>query len=171
MEDESCDISRIAASAGQALLVLSETYAQAMYRDLVKLATTGSDILLIGGARDLDGVTRIPADASLRHALGGTLTSLNVRMATSWLEYCTSGCLITSNAQVSWRAWAAQSARPERYSRTPMTDEAVVSFIKEMKALYPDSSRTGLLRLLRDKGMACEQKRFADLYASTIGHR
>lgn len=168
---ESDDLPRIAAAAGQLLLVLSETYAQAMHRDLIAVAAAGSDVLMIGGARDLEGMLRIPSNAALRHALGGTLTSLNVRMAASWLEHCAPGRLITPAAHTRWSTWAAQAARPERYARTPMSDEAVIAFIKEMSDLYPGSSRTRLLRLLRDKGMACEQKRFADLYTSTIGNR
>ncbi|MGW4623773.1 hypothetical protein [Streptomyces sp. NPDC004592] len=162
---------QIAAAAGRALVVLSETYAQAMHRDLVALAATGVDAVLIGGATAVDGVTRVPADAALRQALGGTRTSLNVRMAASWLEHCTPGRLITPAGQERWNTWVTEVARPEHYARRPMTDEEVVVFIKEMKNLNPDHSRTRLLRLLRDQGMACEQKRFASLYTSTIGPR
>ncbi|MEW2130638.1 hypothetical protein [Streptomyces sp. NPDC005435] len=169
--DASRPLSQIATAARRALVVLSETYAQAMHRDLAALAATGADVVLIGGACNMDGIVRIPANAALRQALGGTLTSLNVRMAASWLEHCSPGRLITPAAKERWSAWASQAARPERYARRPMSDETVVAFIKEVKGLYPDYSRTRLLRLLRDKGMACEQKRFADLYTSTIGPR
>jgi hypothetical protein len=167
--DGARDLSQIASAAGRALVVLSAPYAQAMHHDLLALADTATDVVLIGGATDLDGVLRVPANASLRHALGGTLTSLNVRMAASWLEHCTPGRLSDPHAQARWHHWAAQTARPERYDRTPVSDETVIAFITEMKRLHPDSSRTRLLRLFRDKGMACEQKRFAGLYTSTIG--
>ncbi|MFD5969932.1 hypothetical protein ACFWGR_27580 [Streptomyces sp. NPDC060311] len=169
--DESRNLPKIAASVGRILVVLSETYAQAMHRDLLALAASGADTVLIGGACDLDGVLRIPANAALRNALGGTLTSLNARMAAAWLQKCTPGRLITPAAKERWSTWVAQAARPERYARTPMSDAAVIKFIKDMKSRYPDSSRTRLLRLLRDEGMACEQKRFAGLYSSTIGQR
>ncbi|MFJ9544155.1 hypothetical protein ACIRPX_44100 [Streptomyces sp. NPDC101225] len=167
--DGSYGLSQIATTAGRALVVLSQTYAQAMHRELLTLAATGADVVLIGGARDLDGVLRVPANAALRHALGGTLTSLNVRTAATWLEHCTPGRLITPAAQARWDAWATQAARPERYTRTPVSDETVISFIQETKHLHPHASRTRLLRLFRDKGMACEQKRFADLYTQTMG--
>ncbi|WP_234343513.1 hypothetical protein [Streptomyces sp. NRRL F-5123] len=167
--DGTGDLSHIAAAAGRALVVLSETYAQAMQHDLHRLAATGAETVLIGGACAVEGILRVPANAALRRALGGTLTSLNVRTAASWLEHCTPGHLITPTAQARWTAWAAEAAHRERYARTPVPDETVISFIKEMKRLHPDSSRTRLLRLLRDKGMACEQKRFADLYMATIG--
>lgn len=169
--DASHQLPQLAATAGQALVVLSETYAGAMRHDLVALAATGADVLLIGGASEMNGVVRVPANAALRQALGGTRTSLNVRMATSWLEHCTPGHLITPAAQARWKTWADQAARPERYSRRPMTNEAVIDFIEKSKDSHPGYSRTRLLRLLRDQGMACEQKRFADLYTATIGPR
>ncbi|MFG2320557.1 hypothetical protein ACQ5JZ_00250 [Streptomyces sp. ZG43] len=169
--DGATDLSQIATAAGRALIVVSETYAHAMRNDLHRLAVTGADTVLIGGAGDVEGILRVPANAALRHALGGTLTSLNTRTAASWLEHCTPGRLISPQGQARWSDWAAQAARPERYARTPVSDETVIAFIKEMKSLHPDSSRTRLLRLFRDKGMACEQKRFADLYTSTIGRR
>lgn len=169
--DASCPLPQIAAAAGRALVVLSETYAGAMHRDLAALAATGAEVVLVGGACELDGIVRVPANAALRYALGGTRTSLNVRMAASWLEHCTPGHLITPSAQTRWKDWADQVARPERYERRPMTDEAVIDFIEKSKDSHPGYSRTRLLRLLRDQGMACEQKRFADLYTATIGPR
>ncbi|MFE2334566.1 hypothetical protein [Streptomyces coelicoflavus] len=167
--DGTHNLPQIAGTAGRALVVLSAPYAQAMHHDLLALADTATDVVLIGGATDIEGIRRVPANAGLRHALGGTLTSLNVRMAASWLEHCTPGRLTDPPAQVRWDDWASQTARPERYDRTPVTNETVIAFIKEAKSTYPDASRTRLLRLFRDKGMACEQKRFADLYTSTIG--
>ncbi|MFC9635275.1 hypothetical protein ACFTY8_40040 [Streptomyces mirabilis] len=167
--DGTSDLSQIATAAGRVLVVISAPYAQAMHHDLLALAATDTDVVLIGGATHLDGILRVPANAALRQALGGTLTSLNVRMAASWLEHCTPGRLTDPDAQTRWHHWATQAARPERYDRAPVPDETVIAFIKEMKRLHPDSSRTRLLRLFRDKGMACEQKRFAGLYTSTIG--
>ncbi|MEU1488441.1 hypothetical protein [Streptomyces sp. NPDC005752] len=167
--DGAHDLSHVATVAGRVLVVVSGTYAHAMQHDLRRLAATGAETVLIGGACEVEGILRVPANADLRQALGGTLTSLNTRTAASWLEHCTPGRLISPQAQASWGAWAAQAARPESYARTPVPDGTVIAFIKEMKSIYPDSSRTRLLRLFRDKGMACEQKRFADLYTSTIG--
>ncbi|MFJ5893359.1 hypothetical protein [Streptomyces californicus] len=154
---------------GRILLVLSETYAQAMHRELTALAAEGYDSVLIGGARDIAGITRIPANSGLRRALGGTLTSLNTRTAAAWLEHCTPGALLTPAAMDRWNAWVEQTAVPESYARTPMTDEEVIAFIREKCAtLQPAPSRTRLLRMLRADNKACEQKRFADLYTRTM---
>ncbi|MFD3536065.1 hypothetical protein [Streptomyces sp. NPDC058664] len=166
--EETTTLSRLAAQhGGRILLVLSETYAQAMHRDLTTLAAQGSDTVLIGGARDIDGITRIPANAGLRRTLGGTLTSLNTRTAAAWLDHCTPGSLLTPAAVDRWNTWVKQTARPEHYTRKPMTDDEVIAFIKEKRALHPTASRTRLLRMLRDADKACEQKRFAALHSST----
>lgn len=167
--DGTRDLPQIAGAAGRALVVLSAPYAQAMHHDLLALADTATDVVLIGGATDIEGIRRVPANAGLRHALGGTLTSLNVRMAASWLEHCTPGRLTDPPARLRWDDWVSRTARPERYDRTPVTDETVIAFIEKAKSTYPGASRTRMLRLFRDEGMACEQKRFAGLYESTIG--
>ncbi|MGA4980085.1 hypothetical protein [Streptomyces cinereoruber] len=167
------DLSRLAAQhGGRILLVLSETYAQAMHRELAALAAGGYDSVLIGGARNIGGITRIPANSGLRRALGGTLTSLNTRTAAAWLDNCTPGTLCTPSAMNRWNTWVEQTAVPETYARTPMSDGEVTAFIREKTAaLQPAPSRTRLLRMLRADGKACEQKRFADLYAQTMESR
>ena len=150
------------------LVVLSEPYARAMAAELRELATAGSDALVVGGVEEVPGLHRVPADAGLRRALGGTLTSLNVRMAASWLEHCQDGQLTSPATRDSWRLWAARESKPERYDRKPMTDDQIMTFVRARLAAQPRLSRTRLLRELRDGGQACEQGRFAELYVRTV---
>ncbi|WP_026360867.1 hypothetical protein [Amycolatopsis nigrescens] len=157
------------AAKGPVLLVLSEVYASVLQFDLVELGKAGSDVLLVGGLTDIEGIHRVPANGALRSALGGTLTGLNVRMAASWLEHCRNGELAGSSTVAAWGRWAASAARTERYDRQPLTDAQVKAFIRQSVQVYPDYSRTKLHRLLRDSGRACEQKRFAALYTETMG--
>lgn len=159
------------ARRGQLLLVLSEVYAKAMAPDLRRLGTLGAEALLIGGSQEFPGLARLRTDATLRDALGGTLTSLNVRMAAAWLERCSTTRLTSPETHKAWQSWASQVAKQERYDRKPMTDEAVIEFIRNSLALHPDYSRTRLLRELRSQNLACEQKRFANLYAATLENR
>ncbi|MGV9761702.1 hypothetical protein ACWDUC_38690 [Streptomyces tricolor] len=149
-------------------MVLSEVYAKAMVAELHALAQVANEALLFGGVEEVAGIHRIPADAGLRRALGGTLTSLNVRMAASWLQHCEDRQLTSAATSNSWRRWAVGESRPEKHNRTPMTDDEVVMFIRQQIASRPGSSRTRLLRLLRDEGQACEQSRFAKLYIQTV---
>ncbi|NYI97127.1 hypothetical protein HNR12_003404 [Streptomonospora nanhaiensis] len=158
------------AKRGPVLLVLSEVYATALNAELCALGEAGDDVLLVGGDRDVTGIQRVPANRALRRALGGTLTSLNVRMAISWLEHCSpAGRLTSSDTTAAWTRWAESVRSPERYDRTPMSDEAVRAFIRVQTEQHPEYSRTRLHRLLRESGRACEQKRFAMLYAQTMG--
>lgn len=154
---------------GPVLMALSEVYAKAMETDIRALAAVASEALIFGGVDEIAGVQRVPADAGLRRALGGTLTSLNVRMAASWLRHCQDGSLTSTATSGSWEKWAASESRPERHNRQPTTDDEVVTFIRQQTASQPGISRTRLLRLLRDEGRACEQSRFADLYIKTMG--
>lgn len=156
---------------GAVLLSLSEVYGNALRDDLSALGAIGAEAVLIGGSADIPGLLRVPARATLRSALGGTLTSLNVRMAASWLRHCAGGKLTTKTTERSWERWAATADKAERYDRTPLSDEAVKDFIRRHAQLHPDYSRTRLHRLLRDAGLACEQKRFAMLYAETMEER
>ncbi|WP_258562999.1 hypothetical protein [Streptomyces phytophilus] len=150
-------------------MVLSEVYARAMDAELYALAAVASEALLFGGVDEVADVHRVPADAGLRRSLGGTLTSLNVRMATSWFQHCQDRQLTSPATVDSWTKWAAGASKLEKHNRTPMTDDEVIAFIRQQVASRPASSRTQLLRLLRDGGRACEQSRFANLYSQTVG--
>ncbi|WP_328871466.1 hypothetical protein OHT76_15815 [Streptomyces sp. NBC_00287] len=156
---------------GAVLMVLSEVYAKAMETELRALAMLGSEALLFGGVEEIGGIQRVPADAGLRRSLGGTLTSLNVRMATSWLRHCQNSQLTSRTTSDSWKKWAAGESKPEQHHREPMTDDEVIVFIRQQTASQPGVSRTRLLRLLRDEGRACEQSRFAKLYVQTMEER
>lgn len=154
---------------GPVLMVLSEVYAKAMEAELRALAEVTSEALLFGGAEELAGIQRVPADAGLRRTLGGTLTSLNVRMAASWLQHCQDSQLTSTATSNSWNKWAATASRPEQHNRRQTTDDEIIGFIRQQTASQPGISRTRLLRLLRDEGRACEQGRFANLYIKNLG--
>ncbi|MER5280110.1 hypothetical protein ABT025_30855 [Streptomyces sp. NPDC002809] len=142
-----------------------------MKADIQGLADVGGEVLLVGGVEKIPGIQRVPSNAGLRRTLGGTLTSLNVRMAASWLEHCEDGRLTSTATSDSWQRWASDVAEPERYNRTPISDEDVMAFIKRENASHPGISRSRLLRALRDGNQACEQSRFANLYIRAMGER
>ncbi|MFD4481496.1 hypothetical protein ACFWPU_36035 [Streptomyces sp. NPDC058471] len=156
---------------GPVLMVLSEVYAGAMEEELLALGSQGGEALLIGGVREIPGVHRVRSDAGLSHALGGTLTSLNVRMAASWLEHSKDNTLTSPATQKAWNEWAAATTKRVQYNREPMSDDDVIAFIQREAVKLPGISRTRLLRALRDEGKACEQSRFANLYTRTMGER
>lgn len=158
-------------SSDTVLLVLSETYARSLEQDLIALADRGGDLLLVGGARDIDGLPRLPANRSLRAELGGTVSSVGLRMARRWLGRRTGTPLYTAKDASTWSKWAQSVARSEIYDRALMTDAQIIECINKLGADEPDLSATRALRRLRDAGIACEQKRFGRIFHSVTDAR
>jgi hypothetical protein len=50
-----------------------------------------------------------------------------------------------------------------------MTDEQLSRLIRRLKGADPDLSATRALRQVRDAGIACEQKRFGQLFREVVG--
>jgi hypothetical protein len=153
------------------LLVLSESYARSMEEDLVSLANRGGDLLLVGGSRDIDGLPRLAADRSLRSSLGGTASSVSIRMARRWLQRRSGPELHCANARTAWSRWASSVARVETYDRKPLTDAELAHLIDQLLVDDPKLSASRALRLVRDRGVACEQKRFGGLFRAQAALR
>lgn len=148
------------------LLVLSESYARAMHEDLIALGRRSGEVVMIGGAEDIAGVHRVPSDRALRAELGGTASSLNLRIAKAWLAQRDDGVLWDAHADRRWTKWCRSVRREERYDRIPAGDAEIVEVIKQLVAQDQTLSATRALRIFRDSGMACEQKRFGRLFRS-----
>lgn len=169
LEDLDGAESLVETAGGKALLVLSENYARAMEDDLRALAAKGGDLLLVGGARDIEGMPRLPADMGLRRQLGGTASSITLRMARRWLARRTSDDLCRRDDFVRWSKWASSRSELERYDREPASDRELRAMIRKLKKADPSLSATRALRALRDSGVACEQKRFGALFREIGG--
>lgn len=159
---------RISELSGLILAVLSTPYARAMDAELRDLGMrTDTDVLLMGGWKDIPGITRIPADRTLRKTLGGTVGSLLPRMAQQWVRLWDGGDLTSESALASWTEWVESASFREHFSRQPLEDRQVIEFIHELRSQEPGVSATIALRALRDAGFACEQKRFGRLFAAS----
>jgi len=106
----------------------------------------------------------IVARSGLTHALGGSLVSLNARVARDVIER---GWITRRTADVAahYRTLGENLAEP-RPGRVKVIDAEVVAFIR---ALRRDEhvSASAALRRFRDTGYACEQNRFGQLFAKT----
>ncbi len=149
------------------LLVLSENYARAMHGDLEELAGRGGDLLLVGGAKTIEGLPRLPADMGLRRQVGGTASSITLRMARRWLAQRESHDVYDLQDARRWSSWAGSVSSLERYDRQPVSDAEVRAHVVRLKTTDPSLSATRALRILRDAGIACEQKRFGQLFRTT----
>jgi hypothetical protein len=142
-----------------------------MDADLVELAQHGGDYLLVGGWRSIDGLPRLPADRDLRHALGGTMSSLGLRMARKWMTRKSSTHLYSQSDATRWESWARRVRRSEQYQRATQTDTELLELISVLVSDEPNLSASRALRIVRDRGIACEQKRFGALFRSVGGAR
>lgn len=142
--------------------VLSEAYALAMQKELTGLNPDSA--LVFGGSSLTPDQLRIRSNRNLRAALGGTITSLNTRMAIRWLEMCGNAGPMSPQVRNAWDNWTDQVQQSEAYNRLPLTDEAVLQFIRDLRRQQPECSKTSALRDLRSAGFACEQSRFSRLF-------
>jgi hypothetical protein len=152
------------------MIVASEPYLRACAADLVRAreGLADADLMLIisTGARLTGQLSEhlLPADARLQHILGGTRQALNVRIAR---------LLLAAEGQLFGSLRRAQRALTQklvnlpplrRYDRMTRRDSEIREFIASQLRNDPSTRPHPLLRLLRDRGFACEQARFSSLY-------
>jgi hypothetical protein len=165
-------IESVAASAPEStfLCVLSEPYLAALQDDLraalVRVTTPDRFLVVSAGTAVAPGLegNLLPGDARLQALLGGTLNSLNVRIAHHLL-----GTIAPAQfdyQRLSKDLQESLSSAPERKvpNNRRMEDVDVVRFIRQESDAEARTSHTGLLRKLRASGRACEQSRFRALY-------
>jgi hypothetical protein len=147
--------------------VLSEAYSRVLAHTLPSIEPRAAAVVF-GGSSNVPDEVRVPADRGLRRALGGTVMSLNVRMAIRWLEIAEGQALAGARTRLAWEEWSRRERHEERYDRKPLTDDAVREFIANLAKLEPGVSKTRALGTLRKSGMACEQRRFATLFSEVV---
>lgn len=142
--------------------ILSETYALAMSDHLHDLNPDAA--LVFGGAQSTPEDMRIRSDRHLRGALGGTLSSLNNRMATRWLEIADGRALASKEVRDAWARWAMDAQLVEQYDRIQVPDAVIIDRIRVMLSRHPSPPKSIALKELRASGIACEQRRFSGLF-------
>lgn len=152
------------------IVALSTSYFNALQLDLAaarkELSRPGLLTILTGNShlrRDLES-NIVVLDASLCSLVGGTLTSLNVRVLRLLLANL-------SHPRVSVKALRTllgtlRTNRKDliRAQGTAQTDEEVRAFINSLYRERVRQSYTAALRKLRASGRACEQSRFRRLF-------
>ena len=152
------------------LFVGSETYLNAVRHDLKQAVSRISDpdrFLLIsaGGGESPELATYYaPVDARYQSEVGGTLSALNVRVARLALQLCKTGEFSRSDLQAKLSVKQESLPAFRTFNRDKITDEDVIEFVQGELSDDGSVSKTALLRVLRDSGRACEQKRFFSLY-------
>ena len=145
------------------MIVLSASYSEALESDLHQVALASADAVLIGGRTAVPGLARVRADGRLRSRLGGSLASLNPRMAARWLEEFGGHTLTDPTSLRAWDQWASEGDVDAPPTRQRLRDDQVREFI-QLQHAKGTMSRSRLLEQLRESGYACEQRRFGALY-------
>jgi hypothetical protein len=154
------------------LVALSGAYVRAIQADLLDAADTLDDpeqlLLVTGDDRQAVRRHRLPADARLQHSLGGARISLNARIVRFLLETSARHNWVPAQLRSLLATALAQQPDLVRYGRQPLTDREVEAYIRRELTAQGPTPQTVLLRRLRDRNLACEQKRFAKLYRGVV---
>ncbi len=152
------------------LVALSKPYLEAIKDDLVaaRRAMVNDDLLVIvsTGSRlngELSG-NLLPSQGKLRLKMGGALHALNARIVLDILANAGGSAISAGHLRIRYKRILARIEPMKRYDRTRMTDEQVREFARKQLSEDPTMTASRALRLLRDSGRACEQRRFGDLF-------
>lgn len=154
------------------VIVASRPYLSAMLDDISRACSTPGwkdRILIVSSTGDrIAELTDlvVPCDARLQNDLGGARHSLNIRIAKDIIMNVRPFARRRIHEYLQHKLCLG---RIQRYSRKPMSDEEVRNFISLCLSNQRGQSATHLLRLLRSKGFACEQRRFHKIFSQVTG--
>jgi hypothetical protein len=155
------------------LIALSAEYVSALADDLLmardELADADLLVIVSAGVRKVGPLSAnfLPCDARLQSAVGGVRSSLNARIVRHILKKRCIGEIRISKLRKIFNDLLRRQPSISATDRKKLTDEAVIDFIVRSLLKDSESSHSVLLRILRDSGRACEQKRFRTLYFET----
>jgi len=157
------------------LVVASPIYLKAVQGDLKSAMQSLRDpellIVVSAGVGSFGSLSPwvLPCDARLQRVLGGALMSLNVRIARRILTRFTKWPLRCCELSRVFKILVDRQPPLVIQERRPRTDSQVRQFIGRHLRRNANIRHTPLLRLLRDQGLACEQKRFHRLFDEMKG--
>ncbi|MEQ1887174.1 MAG: hypothetical protein ABL967_19080 [Bryobacteraceae bacterium] len=142
------------AVSGDLLSVLDQTY----FRKHLSIVSCGTSQDSPKWKNNL-----LPCDSLMAGSLGGALTSLNARIARHLLQSNTNAEMTVDRLRES--ALSIERRLPaDTEPGVAQTDSDVARFIRAYLKEYPAVSKSRLLREFRSQGLACEQKRFGEIF-------
>lgn len=156
------------------LVAASTVYLHATSVDLVAAASALSDrgqllIVCTGPVPEPLRHFAVPANARLQHVVGGSRQALNSGVARLIINDADEHHFEANAVRARLSAFIAASPDLITYDRSRLNDDQLRSFIRAARREDPSVSKTRLLRILRDTELACEQKRFGQLFAEVVG--
>ncbi len=154
------------------LVAASRPYLRAVSADLVRFERKrpGQLLVISAGMKGNEPTPGqlLPVGGRLRTHLGGSMMSLNVRVAEALIEQQQGQPMTFESCK---RALARLNQKAEdlpSFDRVPLSDEEVLQFVRTELDRITDATWSAMLRTLRSQGRACEQKRFRRLALSLI---
>ena len=150
------------------VIIASPNYLDAIHDDALALSQSVTDdhlTIICAGKNPIKelGNVCLPVSARWEWLVGGTRTSLNVRIAKAIFAKRVEEPSRSHLHEIA--VFLGADLKPVRtFKRNTLTDEQILSFIHSELALDSKASHSRLLRKLRDSGSACEQKRFKSLF-------
>ena len=157
------------------MAVGSPTYFSAWRGDLERALDAIGDpqqfLLVSAGTQSIGKLEShlLPADARFQSHVNGAMVSLNARIAQLVLQQIReAGGISLDEIHKRLERLLEQLPDPQKYDRRRRSDAELIELIKNRLRNDHDIKRSPLLRLLRDEGYACEQRRFKQLYTQAL---
>jgi hypothetical protein len=166
-------ISALARKSSKAVFVIiaSPSYLLALEQDLLATLKVLKDpnqlIIISSPSGNLSQKLRdhiVPSVESLQSLLGGALGSLHARVASLIFRNAHKWDLRADSLRKRLKKLASKGRSLRRYDRKRLSDREIKSFIRESLRRSPQISCSLLLQKLRRSNLACEQKRFTNLF-------
>jgi hypothetical protein len=151
------------------LVVASANYLNAIADDLrtgLSCLSNRDDLAIVSAGTDgMEGLNEnlVPCDARMQMMVGGAMRSVNTRLAARILQEASESLSVADLRDRYGRLLAKMPPLP-RFDRKQLSDSEISEFIRSRFRCGVATSHSQLLRVLRDEGIACEQKRFASLF-------
>jgi hypothetical protein len=152
------------------IVAVSSNYLTVIQDDLLQtrkaLVSPNNLLVISSGTRQMKalGESLLPVDARFEHFLGGPRASLNARMLCHIVKKYKESVISAPMVSKYLCEIASKLAQPRTFARKQLSDEQIAEFIRQRAKLLPRPSASAVLRILRDEGSACEQKRFSRIY-------
>lgn len=152
------------------LIALSSSYLDVIKDDLLSarlvLECPDNLIIISAGTRAMPemGSSLLPIDARFENLVGGARATLNARMLRYLVENFDVRKCNARKITKSLNITANDLAKPKLFDRARLDDFEIAAFIRKQSKAIKKVSASNLLRILRDGGAACEQKRFHRIY-------
>jgi hypothetical protein len=163
------------------LVAVSDGYQQALSSDLHAIADDWANVIVVSGSKPLDllvdhpNIDHIKVGQQLRMVLGGSTPCIGVRFVHDFLALDTK-CDAESVQKhldvlnLRYQRLSPDKKLPHISRRSFGNDDEVIRWILGAinRHAATKTSKSSLLRLLRDEGRACEQKRFGHLFDQAL---